>query len=173
MKIIWIDGIFGSGKTAVANSIVKRIENACILEFDNLQKENKPNSISVFFGERYPEAKRYLIDALASRMLEMIQEDDCEYIIIPIALINDYCNQKLVNAFGGIKNYHFILTASTEIWRQRIENQKNRDTDLAITYRPTAMMYLNNHYADAIRIDTSDMNIDSVARKIVEIILLN
>ena len=64
MKIIWIDGTFGSGKTAVANVIAKRINNMCLLEFDALQKEYKPNSISDFFGERYPEAKRYLIDAL-------------------------------------------------------------------------------------------------------------
>lgn len=170
MKIIWIDGTFGSGKTAVANAIAKRIDNVYLLEFDALQKEYKPNSISDFFGERYPEAKRYLIDALRNEMLALIQDGDYDYIIVPIALINDYCNQKLVNAFIGIASYHFILTASSKILYQRIENQENRDVDLAKTYMQMAMMYLESHYTDAVRIDTSDMNIDSVAEKIIDIV---
>lgn len=170
MKIIWIDGTFGSGKTAVANVIAKRINNMCLLEFDALQKEYKPNSISDFFGERYPEAKRYLIDALRNKILTLIQGGDYDYIIVPIALINDYCNQKLVNTFVDVECYHFILTASEKILYQRIENQENRDVDLAKTYFQTATIYLKNHYSDAFRIDTSDMNIDSVAEKIIKMI---
>ena len=170
MKIIWIDGTFGSGKTAVANAINKRINNAYLLEFDALQKEYKPNSITDSFGKRYPEAKRYLIDALRSEILALIRDGVYDYIIVPIALINDYCNQRLVNAFIGVESYHFILIISRNILYQRIENQENRDEDLAKTYMPMAMQYLESHYTDAVRIDTSDMSVDSVAEKIIEII---
>ncbi len=170
MKIIWIDGTFGSGKTAVANAVAKKISNIYLLEFDALQMKYKPNSSLDFYGERYPEAKRYLIDALINEMTEIIQKGSYDYLIVPIALINDYCNEKLVNGFEDIKKYHFILTASREILYQRINDQDNRDVDLAITYMPNAIMYLKNHYSDAIRIDTSNVNIDSIAEKIVEIV---
>lgn len=39
MTIIWIDG---SGKTAVANAVVKIIKNSYLLEFDDLQEKYKP-----------------------------------------------------------------------------------------------------------------------------------
>lgn len=170
MKIIWIDGTFGSGKTAVANAIVRRVNNMYFLDFDALQEKYKPNCIYDFFGKRYPEAKRYLIDALRNEIFALIQGEDYDYIIIPIALINDYCNQNLVNTFADVECYHFILTVSEKILYQRIENQENRDVDLAKTYFQEATMYLKNNYPNAVRIDTSDMNIDSVAEKIIDII---
>ena len=170
MKIIWVDGTFGVGKTAVANEIAKRMNNAHQIEFDELQKEYQPKYLSDYFGERYPEAKKYLIDALRDKILEMKQGKAYDYIIVPIALINDYCNQKLVNAFKDIEDYHFILTASNEIINQRIENQANRDVDLALTYMQPAVFYLKNHYSDAVRIDTSDMSIVEVAEKIIEVV---
>ena len=83
MKIIWIDGTFGSGKTAVANAIAKKMNNVYLLEFDALQMKYKPNSISDFYGERYPEAKKYLINALINEILEIRQERNYDYLIIP------------------------------------------------------------------------------------------
>lgn len=58
MKIIWIDGAFGSGKTAVANAVAKKIQNVYLLEFDMLQMKYQPKSINDLFGARYPEAKK-------------------------------------------------------------------------------------------------------------------
>ena len=53
MKIIWIDGQFGVGKTATANLIVQKKDQAYLLEFDTLQKTYKPQTeiemISAFF----------------------------------------------------------------------------------------------------------------------------
>ena len=42
MKIIWIDGTFGIGKSAVAAAIVEEIPQAHLLEFDALQEKYKP-----------------------------------------------------------------------------------------------------------------------------------
>ena len=104
-------------------------------------------------------------------MLKIIQEGSYDYLIIPIALINDDCNERLVNSFANIENYHFILTAANEILYQRIDTHDKRDVDIAETYMSNAIMYLNNHYSDALRIDTSDMNIDNVAEEIVKVIV--
>lgn len=170
MKIIWIDGTFGVGKTAVAKAVVQRIDSACLIEFDALSQKYKPKSICDFFGERYPESKKYLIDALKNEILKLMKDGNYYIVIIPIALINDLCNHELIKDFSDVENYHFILSVSDNILRQRIENQEDRDADLALTYMRTAILYLDSHYPDAIRIDTSDMDVDSVATKIVEII---
>lgn len=113
-------------------------------------------------------AKKYLVDALVDEITEIIQEGGCNCLVIPVALINDYCNQKLIDGFANIESHHFILTAKTEILHQRINNQENRDIDLAVTYMPEATQYLSNHYYDASIIDTSNMSIDSVAKEIIE-----
>ena len=121
MKIIWIDGTFGIGKSAVAAAIVKKIPQAHLLEFDALQEKYKPTSDSDRFGRRYPEAKKYLVDALVDEITEIIQEGGYNCLVIPVALINDYCNQKLIDGFANIESHHFILTAKTEILHQRIK----------------------------------------------------
>lgn len=172
MKIIWINGTFGVGKTTVSNVIVDKINNAFLLEFDDLQMKYKPKSIFDVLGDRYPEARRYLIDALVSEILEIIQQGQYDYLIIPIALINDYCREKLVNGLANIDSYHFILKASNDILQERIFNQENRDVDLAITYMDIANDYLRNHYSEAYRIDTTNKTIDSIADEIVEIIVV-
>ena len=164
MKIIWIDGTFGIGKSAVAAAIVEEIPQASLLEFDALQEKYKPTSVSDYFGKRYPEAKKYFVDEIT----EIIQEGSCDCLVIPVALINDYCNQKLIDGFANIESHHFILMAKKEILHQRINNQENRDIDLAVTYMSEATQYLSNHYYDASRIDTSNMSIDSVAKEIIE-----
>lgn len=51
MKIIWIDGTFGVGKTAVANAIAKRIGKGYLLEFDSLQMKYSPNSVNDFLDQ--------------------------------------------------------------------------------------------------------------------------
>ena len=99
MKIIWIDGTFGIGKSAVAAAIDEEIPQAYLLEFDALQEKYKPTSVSDCFGKRYPEAKKYLVDALVDEITEIIQEGSCDCLVIPVALINDYCNQKLIDGF--------------------------------------------------------------------------
>ena len=110
----------------------------------------------------------YLTDADGDSLY--VKDGNYYIVIIPIALINDLCNHELIKDFSDVENYHFILSASDNILRQRIENQEDRDADLALTYMRTAILYLNSHYSDAIRIDTSNMDVDSVATKIVEII---
>lgn len=170
MEIIWLDGTFGIGKTATANALVKKINNAYLLEFDDLQNKYDPTFFD-FWGERYPEAKKYLIDALVNEIQKLIEENEYDYIIIPIALINDKCNEKLVNGFKSITCKHFILMASCEVICRRIKGQDNRDEDMALTYMSCAIRYLDTHYQDAIRIDTSDMTVEEVVEKLVENII--
>ena len=174
MKIIWIDGQFGVGKTATANLIVQKKDQAYLLEFDTLQKTYKPQTeiemISAFFGPTYPEAKAYLIKEFKRTIQKIVSDNRYNYLVIPIALINDLCRKELVEFYTDIDNYHFILTATDDVIKHRASNQDNRDMNLVLTHMQTAKMYLNTHYPDAVRIDTSNIGIDQVAEKIIEII---
>lgn len=174
MKIIWIDGQFGVGKTATANLIVQKKDQAYLLEFDTLQKTYKPQTeiemISAFFGPTYPEAKAYLIKEFKRTIQKIVSDNRYNYLVIPIALINDLCRKELVEFYTDIDNYHFILTATDGVIKHRASNQDNRDMNLVLTHMQTAKTYLNTHYPDAVRIDTSNIGIDQVVEKIIEII---
>ena len=174
MKIIWIDGQFGVGKTATANLIVQKKDQAYLLEFDTLQKNYKPQTeiemISAVFGPTYPEAKAYLIKEFKRTIQKIVSDNRYNYLVIPIALINDLCRKELVEFYTDIDNYHFILTATDDVIKHRASNQDNRDMNLVLTHMQTAKTYLNTHYPDAVRIDTSNIGIDQVVEKIIEII---
>jgi len=73
-------------------------------------------------GERYPEAKKYLVDACICEMKKLIKDGSYDFLIIPIALINDYCNivaiygmllvkKKTGNAWGCIFAFCLIWNA--------------------------------------------------------------
>ena len=115
IKIIWIDGTFGIGKSAVAAAIVEEIPQAHLLEFDALQEKYKPTSVSDYFGKRYPEAKKYLVDALVDEITEIIQEGSCDCLVIPVALINDYgckiCKYDADHYIGGAFDLYSIQCA--------------------------------------------------------------
>lgn len=175
MIIIWIDGTFAVGKTAVANSIVRGLSSAYLLEFDALQGKYKPQTnaemIKALFGPTYPEAKEFLIEALKIEIQLLMQDGTYDYVIIPIALINDLCRKNLVEFYSDIESHHFILTATDDIIQHRAARQDNREMDLVLTHMQTAKLYLNSHYPDATRIHTSSLDIDQVAAKIIENII--
>ena len=149
-------------------------DQASLLEFDTLQKTYKPQTeiemISAFFGPTYPEAKAYLIKEFKRTIQKIVSDNRYNYLVIPIALINDLCRKELVEFYTDIDNYHFILTATDDVIKHRASNQDNRDMNLVLTHMQTAKTYLNTHYPDAVRIDTSNIGIDQVVEKIIEII---
>ncbi len=163
--IVWIDGTFGSGKTTVANALENRIKESEVVDFDECIKNVQPKNPMELFGKRYPEAKRYYIDAFVAELERMLMRDNKRVYIIPIALITDYCRDRLVEHFVNItETVHFILCLSKEKLLDRIKNQEGRDVDLAITYYGEATKYLSENYLDAIKIDTDNMTIEDVVR---------
>ena len=133
MKIIWIDGTLELESLLLLLRLLRKYHRHICSNSMHCKKKYKPTSVSDYFGKRYPEAKKYLVDALVDEITEIIQEGSCDCLVIPVALINDYCNQKLIDGFANIESHHFILTAKKEILHQRINNQENRDIDLAVT----------------------------------------
>ncbi len=163
--IVWIDGTFGTGKTAVAAELMKRNPGLDVIEFDEFTNSVKPtNPMELFFGKCYPESKRCYVDAFTVEIGEKIEQNDKRVLIIPIALITDYCREHLVENFSNkTETLHVILCSSKEKLLERIKNQEGRSEDIVITYFDEATSYLTENYLDAIRIDTDNMTIEDVA----------
>ncbi len=163
--IVWIDGTFGAGKTAVANELANGSKEADVIDFDEFIKNVEvENPLDLLFGKCYPEDKQCNIDAFAFELENRLKQDDKRVLIIPIALITDYCRDKLIKYFKGkTETIHIILCTSKEILYERIKNQAGRNADLVKTYYDEATLYLKKNYLDAIRINTDSMTIKEVA----------
>ncbi len=162
--IVWIDGTFGVGKTTAANELKKRHSEYDVVDFDELIRNVEPeNPMELFFGKRYPESKKCYVDALANKLEIKLEQNDDRVIVIPIALITDYCKTRLVEHFTNItQTAHFILYLTRDSLLERINKQEGRNKDLAITYYDEATLYLKENYRNAIRINTDDLTISEV-----------
>ena len=170
--IIWIDGTFGIGKTAAANELLNKLPESEVIDFDEFIKSVRiENQMEILFGRRYPEANKSYVNALADCLNNKIRTNPSRNIIVPIALITDYCRDNLVETINNkAETIHFILFSSKEKMLERIEKQGGRDLDLAITYYDEATSYLQTNYKDAIRINTEKMTIKEVVSCLEEFI---
>ena len=163
--IVWIDGTFGAGKTAVANELRNRYPESDVIEFDEFVNSVQPeNLMEIIAGRRFPEDKPCYVNAFIVELERKLNQNDKGYYIIPIALITDYCRIGLVENFKKkTETVHIILCQSKERLLERIKNQSGRDVDHAITYYDEATLYLKENYSEAIRINTDDKSIEEVA----------
>ena len=162
--IIWIDGTFGIGKTAVAYELQNKYSGSDVIDFDDFIKTVRiENPWKLIIGKRYPEDKKSYVDSLVDCLNKKISTNQIQTIIVPITLITDYCKERLIEEMKNrAETIHFILYSSKEKLLERIEKQDGRDVDLAITYYDEATSYLKVNYKDAIRIDTENMTIGEI-----------
>ncbi len=94
----------------------KRLQESEVVDFDEFVKGvQQEDPIKVFFGKRYPEDKRCNIDAFVAELQRRLEHDDKRVYFISIALITDYCREKLIERFKDITgSVHIILCLSKE-----------------------------------------------------------
>lgn len=167
--IIWIDGPFGIGKSAVSNMLTEKLFDSRVIEFDEyIQKVKPDNELEMLFGKCYPEGKRYLIEAFVKDVEELIENSLVDTFIIPIALINDMCRTMVVEHFEKMTSTkHIILEATEENVLQRAERQEGRDINLVKTFYQEAKAYLDKNYDSAVRVDTDNREIEEIAEEII------
>lgn len=178
--IIWINGTYGIGKTAVAQRLKeifvdKSIE---ILESDIYYQEmikemveeaQKTNSFP-FFGGTLPQNNSALIGKFREAIQEKLTED--KVIIVDMALTREECKKGLYEYFKNenAKMLHIILIASEEIIKSRIRRDDSRDKQCALENLEYNISFLKQNYPDAIRINTDNKSIDDVAYEIAHLI---
>ena len=165
--IIWINGTYGVVKTTVANTLNKIYsDNSKVLEPDELWLSFLSSNLTLGFrgGGAYPQANEDFIDFLKVRINEIISSYE-GLLIIPMAVTEQLSYNTLIRTNQN-KIKQFILEANENILHERINQDKNRDKNLA-TYSMKENIDFLNKISDAIHIDTSNMTSDEVANCII------
>lgn len=117
--IIWISGAYGVGKSTLAESMVKKMNNAVVFdaeEVGNAVRENYPDRPYGYIFEDYP-----LWGEFCHMLLKDVHEKFHKDILVPMTLLREESYgiiQKLNRE--GIKTYLIILEASYQTIRDRI-----------------------------------------------------
>jgi gluconate kinase len=165
IKIIWLDGTFGVGKTTVSMSLNKKLPQFKILDSDEYhQTLMKKNPDAFVFGGFLPQNNKYFIQYFRKIIDEEIAKGATNLIVV-MAVTFEESRKGLLNYFEnkGVEITHIILQANKDVLQERIMSDKQRDQDFALQRMEWNLKFLEQHYVDAVRIDTDNMIPEEVA----------
>ena len=180
--IILLDGVFGIGKTLVANEIEKQYVGKIkleVLEADYYflqylhEKEEEAMRKNTFpvIGGVLPQNNVAFLEKYKNVILEKSYDS---IVINEMALTMSECKSQIHDFFAGkTKNMiHIILEADKKVVQKRINEDENpqRDKKLALDRLDESDAFLRNNYKDAIRIPTENREVGDIAREVLEII---
>lgn len=130
--IIWINGCFGVGKTAVANKVKDILGNAYVYnpeEVGFLMQKNVPAELDFFcFSQEkiWSDFNLYMID-------KIYKEYD-GHIIVPMTIKSDFTYNNTIQKFydGDYEFEHIVLDADTEIIKKRLANRGENGDSFAV-----------------------------------------
>lgn len=176
--LVWIDGPYGVGKTAVIKQLKEIIpcSEIEILESDVYNEEvlkeiikeaKKTNSFPGFLG-MLPQTDTRFIEIFKRIIQEKLSIN--KIVIVDMALTCEESKKGLYEFFltENVRTLHIIITASEEIIRERIKNDNTRDKRCALENLEYNLSFLNQNYQDAIRINTDSMSIADTANEIAQ-----
>lgn len=176
--LVWIDGPYGVGKTAVIKQLKEIIpcSEIEILESDVYNEEvrkeiikeaQKTNSFPGFPG-MLPQTDTRFIEIFRRIIQERLSLN--KIVIVDMALTHEESKKGLYEFFfaENVRMLHIIITASEEIIRERIKNDNTRDKRCALENLEYNLSFLNQNYQDAIRINTDSMSIADTANEIAQ-----
>ncbi len=181
--IIWIDGTYGVGKSTIASKIMEYFseDEAELLESDvyneNLFKQimEEAKIKNDFFPQTggLPQNDITFINSFRKAIEEKTKGINRK-ILVDMALTSRECKEgifeHLCNTYKDV--IHIILVATEDTIKSRIKSDTEREYKmLAIESLPENISFLQNNFADAIRIKTDDKGIGEVAEEIYQIIV--
>lgn len=176
--IVWINGVTGVGKSHVAKELAKQLsdKNVEYLESDLywiefLKSNSSQNDIIKAYSGFYPYYNKYFL-SMFRNVLEKNMKDLGKMPIVSMSLVTELCERGLLDYFKNKKNdmFHIILEAQEETIISRIENDPIRDESAQRQQKSNVswqIVYLENKYPDAVRINTEDKTIDEIVGDIL------
>lgn len=176
--IIWIDGAYGVGKTAVAMKIKKSFSNNNVelLEADCysdeslkwLVEEAKVNNCFPHIGGTLPQNNMRFIQEFRELIEEKSKNANTD-LIVDMALTMKECKEELFDRLkrDGKKIVHIILTADADTIKSRIKNDGNRMKETALEWLTWNIAFLDRNFPDAIRIKTDGRDVDDIVTEVV------
>lgn len=176
--IIWIDGTYGVGKTAVAMKIKERLsrDRVELLESDyyvndslkRVVEEAKANNCFPNIGGTLPQNNMRFLREFRELIEEKSKSDD-KNLIVDMALTMRECKEELYDRLkgNGKEIVHIILTADENTIKSRIENDGKRMKETALEWLKQNIAFLNQNFPDAVRIETDNCDVDDVATEVI------
>lgn len=177
--IIWIDGTYGVGKTAVAMKIKESFsdDNVELLESDYYSNESlkrvvvveeKANNSFPHFGGTLPQNNKRFIREFRELIEEKSKNTD-KNLIIDMALTMNECKEELFDYLksNGRNIVHIILTADEDTIKSRIKNDGNRMKETALEWLAQNIAFLDKNFPDAIRIKTDNRDVDDIVAEVI------
>ena len=180
--ILWIDGTYGVGKTAVAMKIKENFpdNNVELLEADfycnetlkRLVEEAQAKNCMPHIGGTLPQNNMHFIEEFRELIEEKSQNDDIN-LIVDMALTMSECKEELYDRLkrDGKNIIHIILTADTNTIKSRIKNDENRMKETALEWLTWNIAFLDRNFPDAIRIKTDARDVDDIVAEAMGAIL--
>lgn len=179
--IIFLDGAYGVGKTAVALKVKDVLAGSGIVllesdyYFQEMMREilnnAKKNNSFPAIGGCFPQNNLRFLEIFKRKIEESSNDKN---VIVDMALTQKECKEKLLDYFLTKREnvVHIILTAETEIIIERIKNDStDRDKQAALDYLRDNVSFLEKNYNDAKWIKTDNMDTDDIANEVIDIIL--
>ena len=170
--IIFIDGTYGSGKSAVSYKLHEVLKDSILFDSDdyyqnewiksiNDKAKTNPNFYLKALGPNSTVSvdNRFFLEDYSNYILTQISNNN--YQIINLCLLNDRYYDYFFQKFISHEYKHFILSVSKSVLIERVSAQKNRNMDYAISFYEENVSYINK-YKDAYIIDVNDISIDEV-----------
>jgi len=167
--MVWIDGVYGVGKTSVAEKLKKVFpeHKTVIMDSDYYYQKMIINNPRSALGGILPQNNMNFIRMFRKEIEEQIKRES-EMLIVTMSLTQRECKEGIFDYFAdtGIEIVHIILTAHESVIRDRIEKDVNRDKDFAVEYLEENMKFLEKNFADATWIDTNSKSAEDIVNEI-------
>lgn len=165
--IIWIDGAYGVGKTTVARKVKEILGGDTeIVDSDYYYQEMINENGLLALGGTLPQNNKVFL-ARFKKVIEDKLENTNKLLIIVMALTQKESIELLFDYFNSDRDIlHIILTASEETIKARIEAD-NRGKGTALEWLTYNLAFLDVNSPDAIRIDTENKDVDTIANEII------
>ncbi len=176
--IIWIDGTYGVGKTAVAMKVKESFsdDDTELLESDyynseflkRIVEEAKVNNSFPHIEGTLPQNNTRFLQEFRELIEEKLKNAD-KNLIVDMAVTMKECKEKLFDRLkSDDKNIvHIILTADEDTIKSRIENDGNRMKETAKEWLVQNISFLDKNFPDAMRIKTDNRSVDEIAAEII------
>lgn len=176
--IIWIDGTYGVGKTAVAMKIKESFsdDNAELLESDYYSNESlkrvveeaEANNSFPNIGGTLPQNNMRFLQEFRELIEEKSKNTD-KNLIVDMALTMKECKEELFDRLkcNGRNIVHIILTADEDTIKSRIKNDGNRMKETALEWLKPNIAFLDKNFPDATRIKTDNRDVDDIVTEVI------
>lgn len=168
VKIIWINGAFGSGKTQTAHELNDRLPSSHVYDPENIGYfiyKNIPAEIKKSDFQDYRQWRDFNYE-----MLKLMAEEYSGVIIAPMTLVVPQYYDEIIGRLlaDGIEMKHFILCASKETIHGRLRKRLETSGRWAFQQTDRCLEAFDGDLIPGIKIDTENINIKQAADLIAE-----